>query len=190
MTDAQFKDLDRFVSYAEKQFQLPLLAGCLADGRADPEDHSRAVGLSLLLGEVIQSPGLSQLEEETKLPQWQRWVGYHDCIRSGTPTVMGHEFSGEVAERGAKTPKSLKVGTRVVSFPMVRAHGGDKHGPFYYLTQCLAVGKINKFLLKTPAQQQAARSAIEHYRQLQEHLEELSQINAELLRREEPLRND
>ena len=37
---------------------------------------------------------------------------------------MGHEFSGEVAERGAKTPKSLKVGTRVVSFPMVRAHGG------------------------------------------------------------------
>ena len=69
-------------------------------------------------------------------------------------------------------------------------HGGDKHGPFYYLTQCLAVGKINKFLLKTPAQQQAARSAIAHYRQLQEHLEELSQINAQLLRREEPLRND
>ena len=68
-------------------------------------------------------------------------------------------------------------------------HGGDKHGPFYYLTQCLAVGKINKFLLKTPTQQQAARSAIEHYRQLQELLEELSQINAQLLRREEPLRN-
>jgi hypothetical protein len=66
-------------------------------------------------------------------------------------------------------------------------HGGDKHGPFYYLTQCLAVGKLNKFLLKAKAQQQAARSAIEHYRQLQEQLEELSQINAELLRREEPL---
>jgi hypothetical protein len=69
-------------------------------------------------------------------------------------------------------------------------HGGDKHGPFYYLTQCLAVGKVNKFLLKAPAQQQAARSAIEHYRQLQEHLEELSQINAELLRREENLGDD
>lgn len=51
-------------------------------------------------------------------------VGYHDCIRSTTPTVMGHEFSGEIAERGVKTPKALKVGTRVVSFPMVRAHGG------------------------------------------------------------------
>jgi hypothetical protein len=66
-------------------------------------------------------------------------------------------------------------------------HGGNKHGPFYYLTQCLAVGKVNKFLLKSPAQQQSAQNAIEHYRQLQEQLEELSQINAQLLRREENL---
>ena len=66
-------------------------------------------------------------------------------------------------------------------------HGGDKHGPFYYLTQCLAVGKINKFLLKSPVQQQAARDGIERYRHLQEQLEELSQINAELLRRGESL---
>ncbi len=66
-------------------------------------------------------------------------------------------------------------------------HGGDKHGPFYYLTQCLAVGKVNKFLLKSPAQQQAARAAIEHYRLFQGQLEELSQINAELLRRQEDL---
>jgi hypothetical protein len=66
-------------------------------------------------------------------------------------------------------------------------HGGDKHGPFYYLTQCLAVGKVNKFLLKSAAQQQSANHAIAHYRQLQEQLEELSQINAELLRRAENL---
>lgn len=66
-------------------------------------------------------------------------------------------------------------------------HGGDKHGPFYYLTQCLAVGKVAKFLLKTSAQQQRARSGVTHYRQIQEQLEELSQINAELLRREDPL---
>jgi len=69
-----------------------------------------------------------------------------------------------------------------------RCHqGGDKHGPFYYLTQCLAVGKVAKFLLKTPAQQQRAKSGVSHYRQVQEQLEELSQINAELLRREDPL---
>jgi len=69
-------------------------------------------------------------------------------------------------------------------------HGGDKHGPFYFLTQCLAAGHINKFLLKTQPQQQAARAGIERYRQLQEQVEELSQINAELLRREEPLNGE
>ena len=66
-------------------------------------------------------------------------------------------------------------------------HGGDKHGPFYYLTQCLAVGKMNKFLLKTEQQQQMARAGVEHFRALQEQLEEFSQINAELLRRAERL---
>jgi len=53
-------------------------------------------------------------------------VGYQHCIRSTTPTVMGHEFAGVVAERGPKTAKSLRAGMRVVSFPMVRAHG-DVH---------------------------------------------------------------
>ena len=66
-------------------------------------------------------------------------------------------------------------------------HGGDKHGPFYYLTQCLAVGKVRKFLLKSTAQQQAARAGIDLYRHLQEQLEELSQINTELLQRQETL---
>ena len=66
-------------------------------------------------------------------------------------------------------------------------HGGPKHGPFYYLTQCLAVGSVAKFLLKTPSQQAQAKQGVAHYRLLQELLEELSQINAELLRRQEPL---
>jgi hypothetical protein len=66
-------------------------------------------------------------------------------------------------------------------------HGGAKHGPFYYLTQSLAVGRVNKFLLKTDAQQQSARQGIERYRQLQDLVEELSQINTELLRRADSL---
>ena len=69
-------------------------------------------------------------------------------------------------------------------------HGGDPHGPFYYLTQCLAVGRVNKLFLKTAVQQQGARTGIAHYRQLQAQLEELSQINTELLRREENLDGD
>ena len=51
-------------------------------------------------------------------------VGYNDGMRRDTPTVMGHEFSGVVAEVGGRAPKGLKVGTPVVSFPMVRGHGG------------------------------------------------------------------
>ena len=51
-------------------------------------------------------------------------VGYEDFMRADTPVVMGHEFSGEVAERGRGVAKEFKVGTLVVSFPLVRASGG------------------------------------------------------------------
>jgi uncharacterized protein DUF6788 len=62
---------------------------------------------------------------------------------------------------------------------------GQKHGPFYYLTQCLAVGKVNKFLLKTPAAQTAARAGTAAFNEFYDRMEELSQVNAELLRRED-----
>ena len=64
------------------------------------------------------------------------------------------------------------------------AHG-QKHGPFYYLTQCLAAGKVNKFLLKTPAGQDTARAAAAAFNDFYDGMEELSQINAQLLRREQ-----
>ncbi len=51
-------------------------------------------------------------------------IGYPEFMRSDTPTVMGHEFCGEIVERGRKTPKSLKTGHTVVSFPLRRANGG------------------------------------------------------------------
>lgn len=63
---------------------------------------------------------------------------------------------------------------------------GQKHGPFYYLTQCLAAGKINKFLLKTTAGQQRARAATAAFNDFYDGMEELSQLNAELLRRDKP----
>ena len=51
-------------------------------------------------------------------------VGYPDFMRSDTAVVMGHEFSGEVAERGRGVGKEFKVGTLVTSFPLVRVSGG------------------------------------------------------------------
>ena len=66
-------------------------------------------------------------------------------------------------------------------------HQGHKHGPYYYLTLCLAAGRVRKFFLKTPDQQQQARAGTAAYTEFMEQIEELSQINAELLRRGEPL---
>jgi threonine dehydrogenase-like Zn-dependent dehydrogenase len=51
-------------------------------------------------------------------------VGYPDFMRQDAPVVLGHEFVGEVAERGPGVPKEFKPGAPVVSFPMVRAAGG------------------------------------------------------------------
>ena len=64
-------------------------------------------------------------------------------------------------------------------------HTGKKHGPFYYLTCCLGVRDVKKFLLKEEAQRIYARHGVQAYKAFWEQLEELSQINIELLRREQ-----
>ena len=91
MNSTDFTQLSRFVAYAQKRFDLPLLAGCFADTRPQPDIPSRAVGLSLVLGEVVHIPSFLQLQEETKLPQWQRWVGY--------PHPISHDTFGYASER-------------------------------------------------------------------------------------------
>jgi len=91
MNSRDFTQLSRFVSYARKRFDLHLLAGCFADSRPQPNIPARAVGLSLVLGEVVRIPSLLQLQAETKLPQWQQWMGYQDAIR--------HDTFGYVSER-------------------------------------------------------------------------------------------
>jgi hypothetical protein len=68
-----------------------------------------------------------------------------------------------------------------------RCHTGQKHGPYYYLTQCLAKGQVRKFQLKTPELVERARDAVAVFNQFYDTLEELSQINAELLSREEKI---
>jgi len=62
-----------------------------------------------------------------------------------------------------------------------------KHGPFYYLNRCFAKGKMQSLLLKSAAQLDEARQSVAAYAQVQERLDEISQINHELLRRGEPL---
>jgi hypothetical protein len=66
-----------------------------------------------------------------------------------------------------------------------RCQRGFKHGPFYYLVQCLGAAKVRKFLLKTPEQRRKARAGIAAHRKFQRQLAELSEINTELIRRGE-----
>ena len=113
MTDLPFQDLDRFVRYADQQFQLNLLAGCFADTRVEPDVPGRAVGLSLLLGEVAHIPSLLQLEEETKLPQWQRWMGYLDPI--------SHDTFGYTSNR--MDPERLRRALRFINRKLKRGKG-------------------------------------------------------------------
>jgi len=63
-----------------------------------------------------------------------------------------------------------------------RCRRGFKHGPFFYLVQCLGTGKVRKFLLKTPDQRKQARAGIARHLKFQRLLSELSEINTELLR--------
>src|SRR5262245_20232304 len=47
-------------------------------------------------------------------------VGYDGIFRSDQAVVLGHEFCGEVADRGRRTRGKLRPGTRVVAFPLLR----------------------------------------------------------------------
>lgn len=94
--------------------------------------------------------------------------------------------------RQLAVPSDLLRGSYVQRFttcgkPNCCCAQGQRHGPFYYLVSNLATGHVLKFLLKDPSQQRAVQQAIEHYQHHWAGLEELSQINAELLRRGEPL---
>lgn len=70
-------------------------------------------------------------------------MGYERMARSDTPFVMGHEFSGAVAEHGPKTRRALAEGTPVVAFPLLRNPGAidtiglSPHAPGAYADQVL-----------------------------------------------------
>jgi hypothetical protein len=99
VNNADFSQLSRFQSYAQKRFDLSLLAGCFADARPQPDIPARAVGLSLVLGEVVRIPSLLQLQAETKVPQWQQWVGYKHPISDDTFAYVSERLDPEQLRR-------------------------------------------------------------------------------------------
>ena len=64
---------------------------------------------------------------------------------------------------------------------------GQKHGPFFYLSRCLAKRQMRTLLLKGQSQILQARRSVEVYQKVLQTLDQLSEINWELLRRGETL---
>src|ERR1700756_443591 len=55
-----------------------------------------------------------------------REAGYDELMRSDQDIVMGHEFCGEVGERGPGSRRKVPAGTTVVPLPLLR-RGGSIH---------------------------------------------------------------
>ena len=53
-------------------------------------------------------------------------VGYHGFMRVGQRVVLGHEFTGTIADVGPRTGGKLRAGTPVVAMPLIR-HDGEMH---------------------------------------------------------------
>jgi hypothetical protein len=71
--------------------------------------------------------------------------------------------------------------------PNCHCRQGEKHGPFFYLSRCLAKRQMRTLLLKGEAQILQGRRSVEAYQKVLQALDQLSEINWELLRRGETL---
>ena len=111
MNSTACNQLSQFVHYARKRFDLHLLAGSFTDARPQPDIPLRPVWLSLVLGEVAHIPSLLQLQAETKLPQWQRWVGYQDQISHDTFAYVSQRMDpDQLRQAGIWINRKLKRG--------------------------------------------------------------------------------
>jgi hypothetical protein len=67
--------------------------------------------------------------------------------------------------------------------PSCKCAKGDRHGPIWYLTVTLGPGKTTGGIIATEKVEQV-RGWVQNYQKVKDHLEKISEINRELLRRE------
>ena len=67
--------------------------------------------------------------------------------------------------------------------PACKCAKGERHGPSWYLTVTLGPGRTTGGIIAAD-QLENVRSWIENYHKLKDHLEKISEINRELLRRQ------
>jgi Family of unknown function (DUF6788) len=67
--------------------------------------------------------------------------------------------------------------------PACKCAKGERHGPIWYLTVTLGPGRTTGGIIPTENVEEVRRW-IENYHKLKDHLEKISEINRELLRRQ------
>lgn len=67
--------------------------------------------------------------------------------------------------------------------PACKCARGDRHGPIWYLTVTLGPGKTTGGIVASDKVEQV-RGWVQNYQKVKEHLEKISEINRELLRRD------
>ena len=73
--------------------------------------------------------------------------------------------------------------------PACKCARGERHGPIWYLTVTLGRGRTTGGIVAKESLDQV-RGWIENYHKLKEHLEKISEINRELLRRQKSKKNN
>jgi len=67
--------------------------------------------------------------------------------------------------------------------PACKCAKGERHGPIWYLTVTLGPGRTTGGIIAAEKVEQV-RAWVHNYQQVKEHLEKISEINRELLRRQ------
>ena len=67
--------------------------------------------------------------------------------------------------------------------PNCKCAKGERHGPIWYLTVTLAPGKTTGGIVSNDKIEQV-RGWVQNYQKVKDHLEKISEINRELLRRD------
>ena len=80
--------------------------------------------------------------------------------------------------RGSLMERYLTCGN-----PACKCARGERHGPVWYLSVTLGPGRTTGGVVSAE-QRERVRRWIANYQQVKEHLEKISEINRELLRRE------
>ena len=82
--------------------------------------------------------------------------------------------------RGSLVERYLTCGN-----PACKCARGERHGPVWYLTVTLGPGRTTGGIVAAEQLDQVRRW-IDNYHRVKEHLEKISEINRELLRRSRP----